>query len=138
MSILFDTCVILDLFLKRQPYFEDSRYLIELVTEQKITGYITVKSLMDIHYIVKHTTNNEKKTREILENVCSLFEVLDSLAYVAVNSLTSKINDYEDALMADTAEYFEMDYIVTRNIKDYKYSSTPVVEPKELIDIINE
>ena len=52
MIVLFDTCVILDYLLDRTPYADDAEELMIRVSAEEIKGLITVKSLMDIHYVV--------------------------------------------------------------------------------------
>ena len=46
------------------------------------------------------------------------------------------MNDYEDAIMVETAIRSEMDCIVTRNVKDYVKSSIPVYDPSEFLKML--
>ena len=65
MIAVFDTCIVLDYLLGRSPFADDAETLILQVAEGRIDGLITVKSLMDIHYVLKHSLHNEKKTRQV-------------------------------------------------------------------------
>ena len=138
MMVLFDTCVILDYLMRREPFAKDAKELAEYVSNYKIEGFITVKSIMDIHYILKNHYHDEANVRKILMELSEIFEITDSLTYCCLKSFNSKINDFEDALMSQTGEVLEVDYLVTRNTKDYKNSKLKVKTPKELIKILNK
>jgi len=46
-------------------------------------------------------------------------------------------SDFEDALQFACAEEVKIDYIVSRNPKDFQNASIPVVSAKEMIEILN-
>lgn len=137
MMVLFDTCVILDYLMDRYPFVNDSDQLIKYVVNNRIEGFISVKSIMDIHYILKNLYHDEKRVRKILMDLSEIFEITDSLTYCCLKAFTSNINDFEDALMSQTGEVLGVDYLVTRNVKDFKNSKIKVKTPKELIKILN-
>lgn len=136
MNVLFDTCILLDYLLKRKEFIKYSEPCVFSVVDGTINGYITVKSLMDIHYIIKKYLHNESRTREVIEIILENFILTDSSSSDAIKALNSKLNDYEDALMDETAKSIKVDCIVTRNIKDYKNSSNTIVSPQQLLSMI--
>lgn len=136
--ILFDTCVILDYLMRREPFAEDAKELVNKVANTNIEGFVTVKSMMDIYYILKNRFHDEKRVRKILMDLSNIFEVTDSLTYCCLKAFNSKINDFENALMSQTGEVLDVDYFVTRNKKDYKNSKLKVKTPRELIKILNK
>ena len=75
MKIIFDTCVILDYLLDREEYSSNAEKLIIKAAQNRLQGLITVKSLMDIHYILKHTLHNEKNIRDIISTLLDSFAV---------------------------------------------------------------
>ena len=136
MKIIFDTCVILDYLLDREEYSSNAEKLIIKVAQNSLQGLITVKSLMDVHYILKHTIHNEEKIREIISTLLDSFALVDSTGENAVRALSSDVNDYEDALMIETAVYYEADGIVTRNLKDCRKSPIRIYSPEELLAVL--
>ena len=46
------------------------------------------------------------------------------------------MNDYEDAVMTESAWRYDMDGIVTRNTKDYEKAAVPIFSPKQLLEEI--
>ena len=53
------------------------------------------------------------------------FDVLDTAGIDCRKALSSDISDFEDAVMTETALRANMDYIVTRNERDYIKSPVP-------------
>lgn len=62
-------------------------------------------------------------TRKILNKLFTLFHLLDTTSLDCRKAISSEIDDYENAIMVETAIHSEMDCIVTRNMKDYTKSS---------------
>lgn len=50
-KVLFDTNIILDVALKRHPFFEDALELFRLIDRKDIVGYVTATTITDIYYI---------------------------------------------------------------------------------------
>lgn len=51
--------------------------------------------------------------------------------------LASQITDYEDAVVVKVALRKDMDYIVTRNVKDYHAGNTPVILPNDFMRLMS-
>ncbi|MBR0461950.1 MAG: PIN domain-containing protein [Erysipelotrichaceae bacterium] len=134
MRVLIDTCISLDFIQRRDPFFEDAKKVFMAMVTENLEGCITVKSLTDIYYVTKHILHDEVSVRTIMENLLAIVKPEDSLAYDAICALSSDMNDFEDALMAISAKTLKVDYIVTRNIKDYKYSPVKPILPKDLLN----
>ena len=137
MKVMVDTCISLDFIQQRELFFNDARDLFAAIADEKIEGYVSVKSLVDIHYVAKHILHDEAVVRPILQNLLSLLRLVDSRADEASKALISNITDYEDALMAQTAAANSMDYIVTRNVRDYRNSPVKAITPADLMKTIN-
>ena len=134
MRVLIDTCISLDFIQRRDPFFEDAKKVFMAMVTENLEGCITVKSLTDIYYVTKHILHDEVSVRTIMENLLAIVKPEDSLAYDAICALSSDMNDFEDALMAISAKTLKVDYIFTRNIKDYKYSPVKPILPKDLLN----
>ena len=134
MRVLIDTCISLDFIQRRDPFFEDAKKVFMAMVTENLEGCITVKSLTDIYYVTKHILHDEVSVRTIMENLLAIVKPEDSLAYDAICALSSDMNDFEDALMAISAKTLKVDYLVTRNIKDYKYSPVKPILPKDLLN----
>lgn len=136
MIVLFDTNVIVDSLFCRENFYENSNKLILAVAEKEIDGCITSKALTDIYYLLKHELNNEQETRNKLQNIMQLFSICSVNGYDCQKALFSEVNDYEDAVMVETAIRENVDCIVSRD-KDLKnVSKIKIFSPKELLEYI--
>lgn len=137
MRIYLDTCIIIDYLTDRKPYSDDSERILSLIANNKICGYVSASCITDIHYILKKYFHDEKIVRKHLIDLLSLVEVFDTLAYNIKTIFDSPIPDFEDALIEEIAYQTKIEYIVTRNTRDFKNSRVEVVTPKKLLTIYN-
>jgi len=65
------------------------------------------------------------------------FTVIEINEELLNKALNSKIDDFEDVVIEVSAIDRNADYIITRNIQDFKKSIIPAKTPEELVLIIN-
>ena len=138
MKALIDTCVIIDALQKREPFFNDAKNLLLLAADADFEGYITAKSAIDVRYIIRRDKHSEIDSRYILNVIYDFLTVIDTTGDDCINALILNNNDYEDAVVVEGAKRSGVDYIVTRNIKDYENLGIPAIEPIEFVDMILE
>lgn len=138
MRVLIDTCVIIDALQSREPFKDDAEKIFILAANKRFDGFITAKSVTDIYYLIHRATHCDKDTRKILSNLFVIFEPIDSAGLDCLKAISSEISDYEDAVMSETALRTGMEYIVTRNIKDYVKSAVSVCTPKDFLDLFEQ
>lgn len=134
MKILVDTCVVVDLLQKRKGFIDDAKEIFTLVSLKKVGGVITAKSVTDVYYLCHKLTHSGVVTRDILGKLFTIFEVEDSTGQDCKRALLSKVADYEDAVMVETALRIGVDCIVTRNVRDFKKAVVKVMTPREFLD----
>ncbi|MBO4653220.1 MAG: PIN domain-containing protein [Lachnospiraceae bacterium] len=132
MKVLFDTCIIIDLLQRREPFFEDAHALCLAVASSTIKGCLTAKSATDIHYIMHNYLHDAERTKKALSSLFTVFALLDTTGSDCKAALLSETNDYEDAVLISTADRYGMDAIVTRNTHDFTRSPVPVYDPEAL------
>jgi len=64
------------------------------------------------------------------------FTVIEINEELLNRALYSKIDDFEDAVIEVSAIERNLDYVISRNIKDFKESIIPAKTPEELIIIL--
>lgn len=138
MRVLLDTCVIIDALQNRELFANDAKRIFLLAANKQIDGFITAKSVTDIYYLMHHSLHNDKQSRDVLNKLFFLFQVLDTKSSDCINAVASLIPDYEDAVMVETAVREKIHCIVTRNIHDYSQSKIEVLSPKEFLDNLKE
>ena len=131
MKILIDTNILLDVMCNRKEFVEDSLKVFKCCEVQKLKGYISALSIPNIVYIMRKQLDREQ-IKGVLATLTSLFSVIDLKESDLIKAAEMAFSDYEDAVQAVSADRIKADYIVTRNVKDYKNSRVSAVTPTEL------
>ena len=133
---MIDTCIIIDALQSRVPFAEAAQKIFLASANKKFEGYITAKSVTDIYYLTHRLTHSDMETRKILSKLFMLFHLLDTTSLDCRKAISSEMNDYEDAIMVETAVRSGMDCIVTRNIKDYTKAAVNVLDPLAFLKLL--
>lgn len=134
MRAIIDTCVIVDALQNREPFCADAQAIFILCANRQIEGCLTAKAITDIYYLTHKQTHSDKETRDVLFKLCALFALLDTTEIDVRNALSSDVSDFEDAVMAETALRTDVDCIVTRNTKDYRYAKIAIYTPPDFLN----
>ncbi len=133
MTVLIDTCVIMDFLQNRDPFFTDAYTILRYAAMEKFDGFITAKSAADIHYLTHRCTHSEEESRTKLNKLLAIVGLLDTTAEDVFHALSSNITDFEDAIMIETAIRCKADCIVTRNTKDFSKSPLTIYTPEQFL-----
>ena len=136
MKALIDTCIIIDVLCSREPFCADGQKIFLAAAAHRAEGYLSAKEITDIYYLVHKSTHSDPKTRRILRTLLQIFSILDIAAIDCRTALDSEMTDFEDAVMAASAERAGLDCIVTRNTRDYAHSSLPVYTPSAFLEAL--
>jgi len=135
MKVLFDTNVILDVLLDREPYADDATFLLSKVEQSEIIGFACATTITTIHYLATKALGLTAASYHI-DSLLTLFVIAPVNRIALESAARSKFNDFEDAVLYESALHAGAKYIVTRNIADFKRSQLPVFEPRELINTL--
>lgn len=132
-SVLIVTDVLLDFYLDRKPFSDDSLQLLLKCEQKQFRAYITPVIVANTYYILRrHATHHYVVER--LQVLLNTIHVLAMDQKQVLAALESKFTDFEDALQYFSAvNSNKIDAIITRNIKDYKKSALPVFTPNEFL-----
>ena len=136
MKILVDTNIIIDTLTGREPFRESAEQIFMLAANQIEDMYITASSATDIYYLVRKHLHNTEQSKNTMSKLYQLFGILDVTANDCQDALLLDMKDYEDAVISCCAKRNQMDYIVTRNIKDYEHSKVKVLLPEDLLKLV--
>ena len=134
MRALIDTCAIIDALQSREEFEKDAQKIFLAAANSAFLGYITAKAVTDIYYLMHRYTHSDRTSRETLNKLFTLFDVLDTAGIDCRKAVPSPVSDFEDAVMTETALRSEVDCIVTRNAGDFVKSPVPVLTPKEFLE----
>ena len=131
-KLLLDINIFLDIFLERKYFVESSSKIFDLVEMSKFKGFICSSSFPTLFYILSKG-NNRNKALLNLEKIRAVFKVAEVDERVIDLSLVSGFPDFEDAVQYYSAVNKKIDFLITRNTKDFKKNIIPVLTPEEFI-----
>lgn len=137
MTHLFlDTNVLIDFLADRKPFSFEAARIFNLSFKKKVVLYVAAVSYNNIYYILRQSWSHSD-TLKILSELQDWTEVVDVSKEVIRKSLKSDFKDFEDAIQYSCAKTItKLDCIITRNAKDFRTSSLPILSPIEALTMI--
>ena len=135
MRIMIDTNIVLDVFLKREPFFQASYEVMKQSALEKHEGFLSAAAATDIYYLLRRNLKDTARAKESMEKLLQLVGIADALGEDVHAAVASNMPDFEDALVAAIAERCRMDYIVTRNVKAYRDSPVSAITPDDFLKL---
>lgn len=137
MDLMLDTNIVLDHIGRREPFYELSRRVCLLGVVEEASTYISVSMLTDIYYLLSRDYGSDA-AQEMIEKNLSFLQVVGVSPEDAKRALALRWADFEDCLVSQCAAKIKADYIVTRNVKDFKGSSIEAIAPEQLFARLRE
>lgn len=75
MQVFFDTNVLLDALLAREPFVADAAFLLEAVETGRMKGLLSATTITDIYYLVRRHTKQKAVAATAVESLLALMEV---------------------------------------------------------------
>lgn len=134
MKVLFDTCVVIDIFGK-SSFFFDSFCAYDVALIRGFDPCLSVSSTTDICYLL-HARGfaDKKRTAELTAKCLELFDLVENTGQDCMRACDNSMSDYEDALIAANAYRADVDLIITRNAKDFKNSPVAAMTPSQFVE----
>jgi predicted nucleic acid-binding protein len=133
--ILFDTNVVLDVLLDRQPHVEASAAAWAAVETGRSKGMLAAHAVTTIHYLVRKAMGNIKAT-QIISSILRVFEVATVDGAVIQEALQLPFSDFEDAVTAVAARLAGCECIVTRDPKGFRGSPVRSLTPEAVMPLL--
>jgi len=129
--VFIDSDIMLDATLKREPFYLFAANLLELCYESQFKAITSPTAFINTHYFLnKFAPLTKIQSLKKLRSIISIAEVNETIIDLVFNS---SFTDFEDAVQFYTAKRVGADVIITRNIKDYKDSTIPVLTAEQFL-----
>lgn len=132
--LFLDSDVLLDLFLERQPFYPYMQLLL-IKVEGKLEINTSALIIANVNYLLTKSTS-KAESKERLKNFVNRINILPFDKQAIDFALNSSFTDFEDAIQHYIATENNCDLIITRNIKDYKNSTIPVLTTEQFLRTI--
>ena len=135
MKLLIDANVLLDVLRDRKDFAQASSLVWKLCETRQAEGYVSALTFANMVYVMRKELA-PGKIEEVLRMLSLIFEFTELAPTDLMRAGELKWSDFEDALQSVTAERLHADYIITRNVRDFKNSKVPAFTPAELLNRI--
>ena len=127
-----DCNILVDWLVDREPFSYFASKVIEFTEEKKIESFVSALTLANTYYLISRELN-KKIANEFLRDSNTLFRFADMPEKVIKKSIKNRYKDFEDDLHYNTAIEYKLDYLITRNKKDFKSENIIVVDAEEFV-----
>jgi predicted nucleic acid-binding protein len=132
MSVLIDTNILLDVALKREPFYQASALAL---TKARGSGdtLLCATSVTTLHYFLRQK-KGEAGARSFLDQCLNAMTVAKVEKSTLQAALRSPMTDFEDGVIAHAAQACAAHLILTRNPKDFSKSPVLALSPEEYLE----
>lgn len=135
MRLMIDTNIFLDVLTKREPFYTNSKAVLQLCESKKACGFLSASSVTDIFYLIRRNLHSIDLAYKALGSILDIIKVLTVTNDDVLNAYLLRAPDFEDCLLAICAKSNQCDAIVTRNKKDFLTFGITLFSPEELLDL---
>ena len=129
---MLDANIILDVLQAREPFLEDSAKISKMCETDMAEGHVSTLSFANLVYVMRKELDPER-VEEVLKSLSLIYRFDDLTQSDLNNAAALKWDDFEDAVQATIAKRINADYIITRNVKDFKGSEVMALMPSEFL-----
>lgn len=134
MIVLLDTDVLIDIALNREPHFDDSAKILDLIESGFPKAFIAWHSIANFYYITEEQSK-KKNSVQFIRELLQFINVAPTATKDAIFAANLSFPDFEDALQVTAAKACNAEYIITRNIKHYKSSPVQAKTPSQFLEL---
>jgi predicted nucleic acid-binding protein len=135
MKLLIDINVLLDFALKRLPWGQDARDLFAHIERGRAVGYLAPHTVATAHYLIGRAENRQVADTAIA-GFLSIFDVAPVSRADFQRAVGLGWRDFEDAVQAVCAENVGADFIISRDLPDFRESKIPAREPAFILPLL--
>ena len=137
MRAYVDTNILVDLVLSRQEFLPDAQRVFAIGYAGEAQLVVSALSFVNTVYLGRKYKFPMDDVLSKLRMIADFVDVADLSGQNVVDMLNSGWRDYEDATQHRSAINEQADCIVTRNKKDFKAGTLPVLTPLEFFNRID-
>ncbi|GAB6393519.1 MAG: twitching motility protein PilT [Treponematales bacterium] len=131
-TILIDLNIILDYLFNRKGH-EQAGEIIAACVLGKAKGCICAHEITTLSYFLSKSVKDKNEIIKTISSLMMSFDIIEVNKSILEKALISDITDYEDAVVVESARVRNVDYIITRNMADFKHSPVKPLTPEEYL-----
>jgi len=131
-TVLIDINILLDVLQKREQFYEASARLLASVEIGKVRGLVAAHSITTLFYLIRKD-RSVADARATITNLLQFIEIAPIDQSTIEQGLNLDYRDFEDAVQMISAVQCKVDYLITRNEKDYQPALLPIMQPVDFL-----
>lgn len=135
MRVLLDNDVVLDLLLKRQPFYPDVKELFRRAARREIVVFVSAITPVNCFYTIRKERDIETADMAV-RKLLNIVKVSRVDKPILDSAFSLGFIDYEDAVQCSSAMKMKLDAIVTRNVKDFSSSPIAIHTPADFLEFL--
>jgi predicted nucleic acid-binding protein len=135
VKLLLDVNVLLDVLLDREPWSAAASALLSGIESRAAEGFVAAHTLPTVYYVVARA-RDRKLAAAAVGDLLRILDVAPVTRMELQEALTYSVPDFEDAVQAAAARAIGVDYLVTRNEKDFRDAPVPVADPATVLALL--
>ena len=136
-KIFIDADIILDLLLRREPYFPATAKLFSLIEDKEVQAFTTPVILANIYYISSKIVN-KKNALDYIRKLLSIIKIASFDEKTMLLAASSEFKDFEDSIQYYAAKNESVAFFITRNKADYKVTDITICTPDEYLRVYHQ
>jgi len=136
-KVTIDINILLD-FLNKRNEHQQAAKIVELCNENKVQGYLCAHEITTLAYFLMKNYNNNWKVKQTLNELLDIFNIIPITEIILRKSINSAIKDFEDAVIEISSYENKIDFIITRNLSDFKDSRVKSISSTEFLAIYSK
>jgi predicted nucleic acid-binding protein len=132
VKLLLDADILLDTALEREPFVAQSDLVIQWCQERSQSALVAWHSVSNVYYLLR-AARSDAKAREFIADLLRFVIVASGGTSVVRHALTLPMGDFEDALQVAAALTGDAQFIITRNLADYRSSPLMALTPTSFL-----
>jgi hypothetical protein len=133
MKATVDLDIIIDVLAKRADFHPESSMVLHLCETGKINGHVCAHEMTTLAYFLEKHPPTRVRTTELVESILDILKVLPVGEAVLRSALTSRVADFEDAMVEQSSLRRAIDFIITRDADSFAHSRVKPISPAEVI-----
>lgn len=129
MVVLVDTNVVFDVLARRQPHYAASNQILSLCRRKALVGAVALHTIANVFYYFGKAATPFLRERLLID-----LAVHGAGSAAILDVLRWGMADLEDALQAAAATSAGASFIVSRNVRDFKFSRVPALSPEDFLE----
>ena len=135
MRIMVDLNVLLDVAQNRTPFYQDSEEVLARAREGEYEAFLPGHALTTFFYIMAKFAD-VPTAQTAADGLLADFGIVGPDKTILSRARSLPMTDFEDCVVAASAEAAGCDHVVTRNVADFAGSPVPALTPADFLILL--